>query len=210
MKAGFVIFLGLIPYAYLHAQIKDSTRTDAQVADSLFIQEVEDRQEPLKILHAEPLYIDLIRDLGARKGEKEWNVGIGLTDYNTYDEYEALVEYEFAPIDRLGLEVELPFAFYYPNGEDANAPRSRLNSLKLAAQYTFLVSDKFKTSMAIGYLHEFELTEFANYGGGRFLKGNSYNPFFIAAKRWGQNYHTLIYTGPVLERHVGSGQTNTT
>jgi hypothetical protein len=28
-----------------------------------------------KILHAEPLYIDLIRGLGARKGEREWNVG---------------------------------------------------------------------------------------------------------------------------------------
>ncbi|GCC52860.1 hypothetical protein SanaruYs_30990 [Chryseotalea sanaruensis] len=33
-----------------------------------------------KIDHAEPLYIDLIRDLGARKGEREWNVGLGMTD----------------------------------------------------------------------------------------------------------------------------------
>jgi hypothetical protein len=29
-------------------------------------------REPDKVLHAELLYIDLIRDLGARKGEKEW------------------------------------------------------------------------------------------------------------------------------------------
>lgn len=47
---------------------------------------------PLKIEHAEPLYIDLIRDLGARRGEKEWNVGMGLTDKLNVDEYELLVE----------------------------------------------------------------------------------------------------------------------
>ena len=31
--------------------------------------------KPAKISHAEPLYLDLVRDLGARKGEREWNVG---------------------------------------------------------------------------------------------------------------------------------------
>ncbi|HAI17051.1 MAG TPA: phosphoribosylformylglycinamidine synthase, partial [Xanthomarina gelatinilytica] len=46
------------------------------MTDSLYIAEVEESKEPLKILHAEPLYIDLIRDLGARKGEKEWNIGL--------------------------------------------------------------------------------------------------------------------------------------
>ena len=48
--------------------------------DSLYINSIEEKSEPDKILHAEPLYIDLIRDLGARKGEKEWNIGFGLTD----------------------------------------------------------------------------------------------------------------------------------
>ena len=96
-----------------------SSYTQAQVQskstlDSLFIDEVEDRHEPGKVLHAEPLYIDLIRDLGARKGEKEWNVGFGITDNENYDNYEALIEYEWAPVNRLGLEVELPFSFYYP------------------------------------------------------------------------------------------------
>src|SRR5690606_2770409 len=84
------------------------------IKDSLYIQEVENRKNPDKVLHAEPLFIDLIRDLGARKGEKEWNVGFGLTDKGDFDEYTALVEYEWAPINRLGLEVELPFSFYYP------------------------------------------------------------------------------------------------
>jgi hypothetical protein len=171
--------------------------------DSIYIAEVQDKKEPAKVLHAEPLYIDLIRDLGARKGEKEWNVGLGLTDNNKHDSYLALVEYEFAPVDRLGLEIELPFSFYYPvNGTGRiDIPSNKLNSLKLAAQYSFFVSEKAATSMALGYIHEFELTEFRNYGKGRMMEGNVFNPFFVVAKRWGNNYHTLLYTGPQFIKH---------
>lgn len=159
---------------------------------------------PAKVLHAEPLYIDLIRDLGARKGEREWNVGLGLTDNTDFDSYTALIEYEWAPVNRLGLEVELPFTFYYPvngNGYRDSKPHNRLNSLKLAAQYTFLVSEPARTSLAIGYIHEFELLPFKRYGKESVVTGNVYNPFFIAAKRIGQNFHTLIYTGPYMAHH---------
>jgi hypothetical protein len=159
---------------------------------------------PAKVVHAEPLFIDLIRDLGARKGEKEWNIGLGLTDNNHFDEYTALVEYEFAPIDRLGLEVELPLTFHYrnqPGADRSSIPGNKLNSLKLAGQYTFLVSEKMKTSMALGYIHEFELNEFSSYKN-KVLTGNVYNPFFVAAKRWGNNFHTLMYTGPYMLKHI--------
>ncbi len=173
--------------------------------DSTYIESFEQREKgPVKLLHAEPLYIDLIRDLGARKGEREWNYGLGLTDNLEYDEYEALVEYEWAPIDRLGLEVELPFTFYY-NAPNANLdsskrnPGSRLNSLKLASQWTFLVNEKAKTSMAVGYLHEFLLPAFRDYKTEPTLTGHLLEPFFIAAKRWGSNFHTLLYTGPIFE-----------
>lgn len=159
------------------------------------------------MLHAEPLYIDLIRDLGARKGEKEWNVGLGMFDNVNYDEYEALVEYEWAPIHRLGLEVELPFSFYYPTENGVIAPKSKLNSLKMAAQYSFYVSEKRKTSMALGYIQEFEMTSFNNYLNGRLHSGNVYNPFFIAAKRWGQNFHTLLYAGPQVQHHFSTAST---
>ncbi|HMQ00292.1 MAG TPA: HAEPLYID family protein, partial [Cyclobacteriaceae bacterium] len=158
------------------------------------------------------LFIDLIRDLGARKGEKEWNVGMGLTDNTRYDEYEALIEYEWAPINRLGLEVELPFTFYYPvNGETNrdSIPRNKLNSLKMAAQWSFFVSTKLATTLALGYLHEFEITPFEDYGKKRFFEGNIFNPFFIAAKRWGLNYHTLVYAGPVIEKRFGNHPANT-
>ena len=61
---------------------------------------------PPKVRHAEPLYLDLVRDLGARKGEKEINVGIDFMNVRNYNQHVILAEYEFAPINRLGLEVE--------------------------------------------------------------------------------------------------------
>jgi hypothetical protein len=195
------------------------TNDTRKTLDSIYIEEVEKKYPLPKILHAEPLYIDLIRDLGARKGENEWNVGFGLTDKERYSAYEALVEYEWAPIDRLGLEIEVPVTIYQPrfrdqDDSDSRIPDSRINSLKLAAQWSFLVSEKYKTTLALGYLHEFELTPFVNYGRSQLYSGNLYNPFFIAAKRWGMNYHTLIYAGPVVEHYFGQdvevvGQINT-
>jgi hypothetical protein len=192
----------------LSASSQDKTEKD--IIDSLFIQEVENSHKTDKVLHAEPLFIDLIRDLGARKGEKEWNLGFGLTDNNVYDQYLALVEYEWAPINRLGLEVELPFSFYYPYASGANAPSSKLNSIKLAAQYSFYVSEVHKTSMALGYIHEFEMVEFDRYKKGSLFDGHLFNPFFVAAKRWGSNYHTLLYTGPSIIQHRTHRSTETT
>ncbi len=198
----FVAFVAINVKAQTEQQIKETR-------DSLYINEVENKNELDKVLHAEPLYIDLIRDLGARKGEKEWNVGLGLTDKNNFDEYSALVEYEWAPINRLGLEVELPFSIYYPINGNGSAPGSSLNSVKVAAQYSFYVSEKRQTSMALGYIHEFELTDFNNYGKEDLFTGNVYNPFFVAAKRWGNNFHTLLYTGPAIEHHFFDDKTQT-
>lgn len=182
----------------------DSLEIFRNYLDSIYIAETESVKGKDKVLHAEPLYIDLIRDLGARKGEKEWNVGLGMNDGKFYDHYMALVEYEFAPLDRLGLEFELPFSFYYRNdtlNTASDVPLNRLNSIKWAMQYSFFVSEKLSTSMALGYLHEHELAGFTHYGKRSIYEGDIFNPFFIAAKRWGMNYHTLIYAGPVLSRH---------
>ena len=165
--------------------------------------------KPTKITHAEPLYIDLIRDLGAHKGEKEWNVGVGMYDRKNHDTYEALIEYEWAPIDRLGLEIELPFTIASGKSiADHETTSSQLNSVKLAAQYTFLVNEDKATSMAIGYINEFELSDFKNFGKPLF-KGNIYNPFFVAAKRWGNNVHTLLYTGPKFEHSFSNNHVET-
>tara|TARA_R110002051_G_scaffold234092_1_gene295687 strand:- start:55291 stop:56151 length:861 start_codon:yes stop_codon:yes gene_type:complete len=205
IKTSLVVFMLLAVSTYAMAQITKSEK------DSLYIQYVEDHQEPDKVLHAEPLYIDLIRDLGARKGEKEWNVGFGLTDNLRFDSYEALVEYEWAPIDRLGFEVELPFTFYTRTlGTELGAvPSNQLNSIKIATQWTFFVNTPMAMSMAIGYINEFELSDFENFGD-PFIKGNVYNPFFVVAKRWGGNFHSLLYTGPKLEQNFSANKVNTT
>lgn len=205
IKKILILILVLVLSKHANAQIKNIKK------DSLLIKEVENDKKPAKVLHAEPLYIDLIRDLGARKGEKEWNLGLGLTDNLQFDSYEALIEYEWAPADRLGLEVELPFTFYSPvNGtEKADIPSNQLNSIKVAAQWSFYVNEVAATSMAIGYINEFELSSFRDFGK-PLIKGNVYNPFLVVAKRLGSNFHSLIYTGPMIEQNFITNKFHTT
>ncbi len=159
-------------------------------------------QLPVKISHAEPLYVDLIRDLGARKGEREWNVGYGMEGHPDYAASHAFVEFEFSPVNRLGLEVEVPFSFYTSTSHSTEQviPRSRMEGIKLASQYTFLVSPKNQLSMAAGYMHEFRMHSFYSIERGRgMLKGNSLSPFLIIAKKFGNRVNTMIYTGPEWE-----------
>lgn len=205
MRYTYLICLLLLWVSYINAQeTKENIRLEKERLDSLYIEEVENiKNFPDKVLHAEPLYIDLIRDLGARKGEKEWNFGMGIADNLNYDSYDALVEYEWAPIHRLGLEVELPFTLNYRNTKrdtSVTIPGSKLNGFKTAVQWSFFVSEKIKTSMALGYLNELEFIPFNEFGNKTVLEGNLYSPFFVAAKRWGNNFHTLIYTGPIFEQ----------
>lgn len=190
-------------------QSREERELENQLFDDALIEQVEDSEEPDKVLHAEPLYIDLIRDLGARKGEQEWNLGFGVLDRDGYTEIEALIEYEFAVIDRLGLEVELPFSFFSVDESGVVRPENKLNSLQVAAQYTLVVSKPAKFSFAMGYLHEFELTSFERYGKENLYRGNVFNPFTVIAKRWGDNFHTLIYAGPVIERLFNAGTAQT-
>lgn len=205
-KKCLVLFIIVSPLSrHVFAQVTDAEK------DSLYIQQIEDYREPDKVLHAEPLYIDLIRDLGARKGEKEWNIGLGLTDNLKFDSYGALIEYEWAPVDRLGLEVELPFTFYSPLNGNSNdsIPSNQLNSIKVAAQWSFFVNEPMATSMALGYINEFELSDFRSFGKSS-IRGNVYNPFLVVAKRWGNNFHSLIYTGPMIEQDFSSNEFHAT
>lgn len=162
--------------------------------------EIDKSGHPPKIQHAEPLYVDLIRDLGARKGEAEWNMGFGMTDRHDYTHYQMMVEYEFAPIHRLGFEIEVPISLYasFQHDSELSLPPNRINGLKTAVQYTFLVSETHSTSMALGYMHEFEFNPFQQMKN-KVVQGDLHSPFFVAAKRWGNHFHTLIYSGPVVE-----------
>lgn len=163
----------------------------------------EEKNLPLKLHHAEPLYIDLIRDLGARKGESEWNLGMGVTKKGSHYELTPLVEYEWAVANRLGLEVELPFTIYSSSEKQyVKSPGTKLDGIKMAMQYTFLVDKKTYTSMAVGYINELELNSFRDYNKKVFV-GNVYNPFLVVAKGWGKNHtlSTLIYAGPQFIQH---------
>lgn len=202
------IFVLVVVLAKLSSAIAQQTKTEL---DSIYIQQTEVDEQPVKVFHAEPLYIDLIRDLGARKGEREWNLGLGMTDNLTFDSYEALIEYEWAPIDRLGLEVEFPFTFYtHVDGtQNVTIPSNRLNSIKIATQWSFFVNERMATSMAIGYINEFELSDFRSFGS-PLVTGNVYNPFLVVAKRWGTHFHSLIYTGPMVSQHFETNDFHTT
>jgi len=157
----------------------------------------ENKSLPDKIHHAEPLYNDLVRDLGARKGEKEFNVGADIKRTRSADEFGYLLEYEFAPIDRLGLEAETDFT--YSRSRMANVSSSnQLERLRLSSQYSFYVSKKHATTLAVGY------TQIFNFVDG----GTAFNPFFIAAKNWNSNWHALVYTGPELAYHYASSKMN--
>jgi hypothetical protein len=194
--------LVLLPAAVLAQRTGITPQTDERKADSLYIAETEDQPGPPKVLHVEPLFVDLIRDLGARKGEWELNLAGNFTDNIQYNQYEGFVEYEWAPIDRLGLEVEVPFSIYTASPETAGqrVPGNRVESLNLGLQWTVLVSEKWQTSLALGYANELQLVDLKEMRATRLLKGNVYNPLVVAAKRWGKNWHTLVISGGRFEQ----------
>lgn len=165
-----------------------------------------------KVEHAEPLYIDLMRDLGAKKGEAEVNIGMEINIHNKYDEYYGFLEYEWAIANRLGLEVEVPFSFNHKSkGNDQNIilPGNKIEGVKLASQYTFLVNEKKKLSMAIAYVHEFELSTFKEIANrDQIFTGMKMTPVFIAAKNF-SNINTMLYTGPVFEHNYHQNSINT-
>lgn len=102
--------------------------------------------------------------------------------------------------------MEVPVTIYSANSNLGNGlrPSNRVESLKTAFQYTFLVSERMQTSLAFGYINELVLTDLNEISARNFLTGNIFNPFLIAAKRLGSNFHSLVYTGPRIERSFGA------
>ncbi len=161
-----------------------------------------------KVHHIEPLYIDLVRDLGARKGEKELNLAGDFKNAPDYSEYAVLAEYEFAPINRLGLEIETDFSFFKQISNVKKIPKNRFDNLRLSAQYSFYVSTKYNTTLALGYTQVIGFTAFEDLDDKPLVKGLQYSPFFVAAKRWGSNFHTLIFAGPIFKHRFNTDYTN--
>jgi hypothetical protein len=200
----------LIVPEHLRAQARPDSAglrdTVSSARDSAFLERVERVTSSPKVYHAEPIGIDLMRDLGARKGEAEWNMGFAQKDKGNYDELLTFVEYEWAPVNRLGLEVEVPVVFHAPLGSGGERPpRDQIEGLKLAGMYTFQVDTAKHWSSAIGYLHEVLLNETNAILLRRPVDGQLFNPFVVTARRWTDNWHTLLYTGPRLVRRSGGG-----
>jgi len=168
---------------------------------------------PLKIKHAEPIFNDIVRDLGARKGERELNIGYETEKNAQYGTQGGFIEYEFAPVNRLGVELEIPFQFQgksFIPGEPNVAPRNRIDGIKPAVQYTFFVGRKARLSMAAGGIYELKFHSFRSIDDNLGLvKGNSINPFLIVAKRWGRNLHSMVYMGPELYKDFETHQNKT-
>jgi hypothetical protein len=160
--------------------------------------------KPGKVSHAEPLYADLVRDLGARKGEKEFNIGSDFSAATHYNKSTFLAEYEFAPVDRLGLEAEADFSLFHRISPDEHIPANKLECVRLSAQYSFLVAEKRHTTLAVGYTQIFRFASFTNNEKNSVVTGTAYAPFFIAAKRWGGNFHTLIYVCTLIEHEFAA------
>lgn len=162
-----------------------------------------------KVEHAEPLFNDLMRDLGARKGEAEFNMGFGVADHKHYNEYFGFIEYEWAVANRLGVEVEIPFSFNSKEKGIGNQmiPNNRIEGIKLATQYTFLVNEKAQTSMAVAYIHEFEMNYLKKLDGdGKFFTGMRMNPILVVAKKF-NNFNAMVFGGPVFENTFDTGET---
>lgn len=177
MKILYTILLSIFPSTFSFAQVNT-------------------RPKPPKVKHAEPLYLDLMRDLGARKGEAEVNVGYGTGRFKNKIEHHAFVEYEWAVANRLGVEIEIPVLFAK---DDLGHRTNRVEGLKFGTQYTFLVDEKRQTSLAIGYVHEMEFGKSNPAIRNTPLFGGFISlPFFIAAKNF-NHISTLIYTGPEFE-----------
>lgn len=181
MKSIYITLLSCVTYL--------STYSQDTLVPSIAVLKKKSLDLPLKIKHAEPIYIDLMRDLGARKGEAEFNIGYGIANYKKSKQHNAFIEYEWAIADRIGMEVEIPTSF-------DSSSLSKIDGIKLATQYTFLVNEKHQTSLAVGYMHEMEFTNTRQFQKQSSLfKGFISNPFFIAAKNFG-SFSALLYTGP--------------
>ena len=172
-----------------------------------------------ELKHYMPLYLDIPAEMNVKKGYKEINIASGYADFRDFKGQKALIEYDFAPIDKLGFEIEVPFTFVqekialptttqeYDVPEEGSAPSNAM-ALRLGFNYSLYASQKSKTSISIGYFNEFELTPF-NHFGKPLLEGNVYNPFIAVAKIWGSRLHTMIYTGTATKQSFEHHQTTT-
>ena len=181
----------------------------------------EEKKEDVALKHYMPLYLDIPAEMNVKKGYKEINVAGGYADFEHFSGQRALIEYDFAPTDKLGFEIEMPFIFVKQKTqtttttgqddvivpEEGGAAKSA-NALRIGFNYALFASQKAKTSVSVGYFNELEFTPFEHFGKPLF-EGNIYNPFVAVAKIWGTRLHSMVYTGPAIKQSFEHHETKT-
>lgn len=121
----------------------------------------------------EPLSFDLVRGLGAERGEFEFNV-LAASSFAPYDGLRWAPEVEWAFADRHAIEFELPM-------HDAS-----LEAMKLAVQGTF-------RERRPKFIHGWQFI-----GEGRLRGAGEFSALYIAGRRIGRRTSVLAMLGPRL------------
>lgn len=190
-------------------------------AQQIELSEEDERHlEKSKLEHYTPLYLDLPAELNVKKGYKEIDVAGGYADFKNFNGVRSLIEYDFAPIDKLGFEIEMPFIFVHDKHalpehdpeevvvtEEGAAQESAV-AFRVGFTYTVASLPEAKTTFAVGYNNELESSPFKDFGSPLFV-ANVYNPFVVVAKVWGQRLHSMIYTGPAIKQEFDLHESKT-
>lgn len=159
-----------------------------------------------KVKHADPVYEDLITELGAKKGANELNVNFG---YRNMEERHHLVlsqlELEYAPIDNLGFEITLPYTAYFTNTEaDLQRRDNRIEFLQWGVQYTFYSSLEKGLSLAFSFQNTYGQEEDykPDNADGFTVENIRYLPYLIAAKNWQDTWFLLFSGGTELNQDL--------
>ncbi|WP_344830729.1 HAEPLYID family protein [Chryseobacterium ginsenosidimutans] len=180
-----------------------------------------DNNKETELKHYMPLYLDFPAEMNVKKGYQEINIAGGYADFKNFEGVRTLIEYDFAPIDKLGFEIEVPFIFVHNKLLDESATENEhitvpeeggaaedAMALRIGFNYSFLTLPEAKTTISAGYFNELETSSFQEFRKPLFV-ANVYNPFIAIAKIWGERFHTMVYTGPAIKQKFKSNETKT-
>lgn len=151
-------------------------------------------QEASEVKFSQPLYLDLPGNLNVKSGYKELNSLQSFQSFKEYNYYRLSVEYSFAPISNLGLEIELPTNLYANNVHTAEV-ENKIEAIRIGAIYSIPNLKLMNSAIGVGFVNDFEFTSFKHFGKPLF-EANAINPFILFAKVWGNRFTTLAYSGP--------------
>lgn len=164
-------------------------------------------QEANEAKFSQPLYLDLPGDLNVKKGYKELNSLKAFQSYKEYNYYRLSFEYAFAPLNNLGLEVEVPTNLYSKKEHTAEV-ENKIEAIRIGGMYSIPNINLKNTAVAVGFVNDFEFNSFEHFGKPLF-EANALNPFIVLAKVWANRFSTLIYAGPNFHTTYDNNHTKT-